>query len=40
MYVIDLSAAYPELDKYRLRGKVVNGKILAYDERAELNKKR
>lgn len=39
MYVIDLSAAYPELDKYRLRGKVVNGKILAYDERAELNKR-
>lgn len=37
MYTIDLSKAYPELKKYRLRGKLVNGKIVAYDERKELN---
>ena len=39
MYTIDLSASYPELKKYRLRGKIENGKIVAYDERAELNKR-
>lgn len=40
MYKIDLSAAYPELKKYRrLRGKLVNGKIVAYDDRAQLNKR-
>ncbi|WP_072682341.1 murein transglycosylase A [Arcobacter sp. LA11] len=40
MYPIDLSAAYPELKKYRrLRGKLVNGKIVAYDDRAQLNKR-
>ena len=40
MYTIDLSAAYPELKKYkRLRGKLVNGKIVAYDDREALNKR-
>ena len=40
MYTIDLSDAYPELKKYnRLRGKIVNGKIVAYDDRAQLNKR-
>ena len=39
MYTIDLSEAYPELKKYRLRGKLVNGKIIAYDDREELNKR-
>lgn len=39
MINIDLSAAYPELKKYRLRGKLVNGKIVAYDDRAQLNKR-
>ncbi len=39
MLVIDLSDSYPELKKYRLRGKLVNGKIISYDERSELNKR-
>ena len=39
MLTIDLSAAYPELKKYRLRGKIVNGKIVAYDDRKSLNKR-
>ena len=39
MYSIDLSEAYPELKKYRLRGKLENGKIVAYDDREELNKR-
>lgn len=37
MLMIDLSNAYPELKKYRLRGKLVNGKIVAYDDRKDLN---
>ncbi len=39
MLMIDLSAAYPELKKYRLRGKLVDGKIIAYDDRYDLNKR-
>lgn len=39
MYIIDLSDSYPELKKYRLRGKLVNGKIVSYDDRSELNKR-
>lgn len=39
MLMIDLSEAYPELKKYRLRGKLVNGKIVAYDDREVLNKR-
>ncbi len=37
MLMIDLSNAYPELKKYRLRGKLINGKIVAYDDRKDLN---
>lgn len=37
MLIIDLSNSYPELKKYRLRGKLVNGKIISYDNRDELN---
>ncbi len=39
MVIIDLSAAYPELKKYRLRGKLVDGKIIAYDDRKALTKR-
>ncbi len=39
MLIVDLTDAYPELKKYRLRGKLVNGKIIAYDDRKELNKR-
>ena len=37
MLTIDLSNSYPELKKYRLRGKIVKGKIVAYDDRKALN---
>lgn len=39
MLMINLSDAYPELKKYRLRGKLVDGKIVAYDDRSALNKR-
>ena len=39
MLTIDLSDAYPELKKYRLRGKLQNGKIVAYDDRKELDQR-
>lgn len=39
MITIDLSEAYPELKKYRLRGKLVDGKIIAYDDRKKLNER-
>lgn len=39
MITIDLSNAYPELKKYRLRGKLVDGKIIAYDDRETINKR-
>lgn len=39
MLTIDLSSAYPELKKYRLRGKLVDRKIVAYDDRQMLNKR-
>lgn len=37
MLMIDLTDAYPELKKYRLRGKLVDGKIVAYDDRKALD---
>lgn len=39
MLIIDLRDAYPELKKYRLRGKIVDGKVVAYDDREALNKR-
>ncbi|WP_321312817.1 murein transglycosylase A [Halarcobacter sp.] len=39
MIIIDLSDSYPELKKYRLRGKLVDGKIVSYDDREELVKR-
>ncbi|MEA2049681.1 MAG: murein transglycosylase A [Campylobacterota bacterium] len=33
---IDLSSVYPELKKYRLRGKIVGNKVLAYSKREYL----
>ncbi|RXJ66644.1 peptidoglycan N-acetylmuramoylhydrolase [Halarcobacter ebronensis] len=39
MIIIDLSDSYPELKKYRLRGKMVNGKIVSYDDREAINKR-
>ena len=35
---IDLSSAYPSLKNYRLRGKVVGNKVVAYDSREEIEK--
>ena len=39
MIIIDLSDSYPELKKYRLRGKFENGKIISYDDREKLVKR-
>lgn len=39
MLMIDLGDSYPELKKYRLRGKLVDGKIISYDDRSKLNKR-
>ncbi len=39
MLIIDLSEAYPELKNYRLRGKIVDGKVIAYDDREEINRR-
>lgn len=39
MLIIDLSDSYPELKKYRLRGKLVDGKIVSYDDREDLIKR-
>ena len=36
LIVIDISDAYPELKKYRLRGKLKDNKIVAYDSREEI----
>jgi len=40
MYVIDVLDAHKELKKYRLRGKIKNGKIVAYDDRKLINKRK
>ncbi len=37
MYTIDLSTLYPELKKYRLRGKIKGNKIIPYDDREIIN---
>ena len=39
MITIDLTDSYPEFKKYRLRGKMVNGKIISYDDREALSKR-
>lgn len=39
MYIVDLSSIYPELKKYRLRGKVKGNKIIPYDDREAINKR-
>ncbi|MEA3497556.1 MAG: MltA domain-containing protein [Campylobacterota bacterium] len=36
LLTIDLSKVYPELKKYRLRGKLVGNRIIAYETREEL----
>lgn len=38
LIVVQLSSIYPELKKYRLRGKIVNNKLIPYDSRKELHK--
>jgi membrane-bound lytic murein transglycosylase A len=35
LVVVDLSAIYPELKSYRLRGRVVNGRVIPYYTRAQ-----
>jgi membrane-bound lytic murein transglycosylase A len=37
MYTVDLSSLYPELKKYRLRGKIKGNKIVPYDDREVIN---
>lgn len=39
MYIVDLSAIYPELKKYRLRGKIQGNRIIPYDDREKINKR-
>ena len=36
LITVDLSKVYPELKKYRLRGKIVGKKLVPYDERAQI----
>ncbi len=36
MITVDLSSVYPELKKYRLRGKVIGNKLVPYDSREQL----
>jgi len=37
LVIVDLSSIYPELKKYRLRGKVVGNRLIPYDKRDEKN---
>lgn len=39
MVIVDLSSVYPELKKYRLRGKIKGNKLVPYDDRAAINKR-
>lgn len=39
MITVDLSSVYPELKKYRLRGKIKGNKLIAYDDREGINKR-
>lgn len=39
MYIVDLSSVYPELKKYRLRGKLKGNKIIPYDDREAINER-
>lgn len=39
LIVVDLSSIYPALKNYRLRGKVVNNRLIPYDTRAQSKKK-
>lgn len=39
LIVVDLSSIYPALKNYRLRGKIVNNRLVPYDTRAESKKK-
>lgn len=36
LIVVDLSSVYPELSKYRLRGKIVGNKLVPYEDRANI----
>jgi len=38
MITVDLSKVYPELKKYRLRGKLKGNKLVPYEDRAQLEK--
>lgn len=39
LVVVDLSSIYPELKKYRLRGKIIGNKLVPYESRGEINDK-
>ena len=38
MMIVDFVSAYPELKKYKLRGKLVDNKVVPYDSRAEIER--
>lgn len=37
LIIVDLSSVYPDLKKYRLRGKLVGNRLIPYDDRENLN---
>ncbi len=39
LLIIDLSSIYPDLKKYRLRGKVVGNKVIPYESRKDIENK-
>ncbi len=39
LIIVNLNSIYPELKKYRLRGKIVGNRLLPYDSRDEINNK-
>jgi len=39
MYIVDLSSIYPELKKYRLRGKLKGNKVIPYDDRESIDQR-
>ena len=40
LITVNLSSIYPELKKYRLRGKIVNNKLVPYNSRAQIDDKK
>ena len=40
MITVDLSSVYPELKKFRLRGKIKNNRLIPYETRAQMDSKK